>query len=400
MEQKVRNKVIVFGRDNYNTLGLARQLGNENLDLVFLMPGGIHHCATKSKYCRNVIHVKDHSEAIKYLLNNNQNQEFKPIIVAGADLEAEALDQNRDALVKHYIVPGTTEQNLLTKVDDKNLMVKMAEEIGFNVPKSIMVTAESNIPEDLVYPCFIKPAKYPANHKKEFKMKKCDNRHQLESTLRKVRKDSVFIVQEFIPKDVEIWVTGCRTWDKKVTIAGTGYRYRYMNDISRGHITKGISELINIDHVKTMLEKIDFYGVFSFEFGRYNGKAFFFETNLRNDGANYSVYKSGANLPLIWVYSSAGLDYSTVPSCVKDELWYMDEIYDCLNIRKGIVTKEQWQKDRENTQVFRYYDQDDLAPWEYVYRRRHLLRLKKMVLDKYRLQIVKLLSVFKLQLDY
>ena len=59
MEQAVKNKVIVFGRDNYNTLGLARQLGNENLDLMFLMPGGINHCATESKYCRNIKHVKD-----------------------------------------------------------------------------------------------------------------------------------------------------------------------------------------------------------------------------------------------------------------------------------------------------------------------------------------------------
>ena len=394
MERVVKNKVIVFGRDNYNTLGLARQLGEENLDLLFLMPGEICHCATKSKYCQSIKHVKNHTEAIEYLLSNNLDVEVKPIIIAGADLEAEALDQNRDELIRHYIVPGTTKQDLLTEVDDKNVMVQVAAEIGFTVPKSMMMTAESRIPDDLSYPCLIKPAKYPSSHKKEFKMKKCDTREQLERTLRHVRPDSVFIVQEYIPKDVEIFINGCRTWDKKITIAGTCYRDRYYNDISHGHFTKGVSELIDMDLVKLMLERIDFYGLFSFEFGRYNGKAYFFETNLRNDGAAYSFFKAGANLPLVWVYSSAGLDYSLVPSQVINEVWYMDELYDCLNIRKGIVTKEQWEKDRDAVTVFRYYDENDLGPWKHVYGRRHFLRAKKLLLERYRPQIVKYLDKF------
>lgn len=394
MEQPVKNKVIIFGRDNYNTLGLARQLGNENLDLLFLMPGGNNHCATKSKYCQNIKHVKDHAEAIEYLLSNNLKEQVKPIIVAGADLEAEALDQNRDALVKHYILPGTLEQGLLTRIDDKNTMVRIAEEIGFTVPKSIMITAESPIPDSLVFPCLIKPAKYPSGYKKEFKMQKCDNRIQLENTLRHVRKESVFILQEYIPKDVEIFINGCRTWDKEITVGGTCYRDRYYNDISHGLFTKGISELIDINLVKSMLEKIDFYGLFSFEFGRYDGKAYFFETNLRNDGAAYSFFKAGANLPLVWVYSSAGLDYKLVPSQVKRDVWYMDELYDCLNIKKGVVTRKQWEKERNEVEVFRYYDKDDLRPWEYVYRRRHLLRLERLVLDKYRPQIVRFLDMF------
>lgn len=395
MEQIVRNKVIVFGRDNYNTLGLARQLGNEGLDLLFLMPGGRHHCATESKYCRNIKYTKNHNEAIEYLLSNSlSNDQVKPIIVAGADAEAEALDQNRDALTEHYIVPGTMEQNLLTKVDDKNVMVKMAEEIGFTIPKSIKITADSVIPKGIVYPCLIKPAKYTLGHKKEFKMMKCDNRNQLENTLRHVRKDSIFILQEFIPVEGEILINGCRTWDERITIAGTCYRNRFLNDISHGQIKKGISELIDTNLVKSMLERIDYYGLFSFEFGKSKGKAYFFETNLRNDGTTYSFYKAGANLPLLWIYNSAGLDYSCVPSTVTKDVWYMDELLDCLNIKKGVVSKEQWKKEREEADVFRYYDENDMGPWRYVNNRRHLLRMKRILLDKYRPQIVSVLDRF------
>ena len=72
----------------------------------------------------------------------------------------------------------------------------------------------------------------------------------------------------------------------------------------------------------------------------------------------------------------------------------MDELYDCLNIKKGIVTKEQWQKERREAEVFRYFDEDDLGPWKYVNRRRHYLRLERSLLDKYRPQIVKFLGLF------
>ena len=161
-----------------------------------------------------------------------------------------------------------------------------------------------------------------------------------------------------------------------------------------GHITKGVSELLDMNHVASMLEKIDFYGVFSFEYGRYDGKAYFFETNLRNDGSAYSFYKSGANLPLLWVYSSAGVDCSQVSASVRNEVWYMDDIYDYLSIKKGLVTKEQWLKDKEKATVFKYYDKEDLGPWKYVYKRRHMIRAKKMLLDKYRPQLVSLLDKF------
>ena len=115
---------------------------------------------------------------------------------------------------------------------------------------------------------------------------------------------------------------------------------------------------------------------------------------MRNDGAAYSFYKAGANLPLVWVYSSAGLDYTIVPSHVSNEVWYMDELYDCLNIKKGLVSREQWEKERDEAEVFRYYDKDDMEPWKFVYRRRHWLRAKRIFVEKYRPQIVKLLDVF------
>jgi hypothetical protein len=83
-----------------------------------------------------------------------------------------------------------------------------------------------------------------------------------------------------------------------------------------------------------------------------------------------------------------------VPASVRNEVWYMDDLYDYLSIRKGLVTKDQWLKDKDKATVFKFYDKEDLGPWQYVYRRRHLIRAKKLLLDKYRPQLVGLLDRF------
>lgn len=43
------NKVIIWGVDDYNTLGLFRALGKYDVDITFLVFQGIKHCATLSK---------------------------------------------------------------------------------------------------------------------------------------------------------------------------------------------------------------------------------------------------------------------------------------------------------------------------------------------------------------
>ena len=52
---ETKKRVIIWGVDDYNTLGLFRELGKYNLDITFLIFQGIRHCATLSKYCTNYI---------------------------------------------------------------------------------------------------------------------------------------------------------------------------------------------------------------------------------------------------------------------------------------------------------------------------------------------------------
>lgn len=398
MDAKVNNKVIVFGGDNYCTLGLARQLGQAGLDVLYLITGGKQSCATKSKYCKKVKFVPSIQEGIIFLLGNYTGEQYKPILIASSDLEAEALDQNKEALEQYFIIPGTAEQGFLTKVDDKNYMVQIADEIGFLVPKSVQLT-KNNLGCKVDFPCIIKPSKYTNGVKKEFKAKRCETQEELLDVLRFVRDDSVFIVQHYVPKEKDLLIYGCRMLDGEMKIAGSFYRDRWVSegsDASHGFIEKGISELVRFEYMKAMLERIGYYGIFSFEFGVYDGKAYFFEVNLRNDGTSQDFYQLGANIPLAWVYNCAGLDYNLVQTQVQEDGWYMDEIYDFLNVIRGTLSRKQWKQDRIAAKAFRYYDQEDKSPWKYQRVRRHCFRAKRLILDKYRPIIVRCIDRIKL----
>ena len=71
---------------------------------------------------------------------------------------------------------------------------------------------------------------------------------------------------------------------------------------------------------------------------------------------------------------------------------FIDEIFDEENVKRGTVSKEQWQKEREEATVFKYFDKDDIAPYEAVKKGKR----KKLILDaivaKNRLYIVYILD--------
>ena len=90
-----------------------------------------------------------------------------------------------------------------------------------------------------------------------------------------------------------------------------------------------------------------------------DGKAYFFEINLRNDETSHYFYQAGANIPLAYVYSSAGLDYSVIPSKVNSKQWFIDELFDIENVILGKIKKKTWKRDMNEATIFKYYDKEE-----------------------------------------
>ena len=55
--KKIENKVIVWSIDDFNTLGLMRELGEESFELIFLIKGNAG-IAASSKYCKQYVETK------------------------------------------------------------------------------------------------------------------------------------------------------------------------------------------------------------------------------------------------------------------------------------------------------------------------------------------------------
>lgn len=66
----------------------------------------------------------------------------------------------------------------------------------------------------------------------------------------------------------------------------------------------------------------------------------------------------------------------------------MDEIYDIQNVKEGKISKEQWEKEKSEATVFKYYDKEDLAPYEAMLKIKNRKLFMGSFVAKYRLYIV------------
>ena len=385
-------KVVIWGVDDYNVLGLYRQL-RDIYDITFIVFQGVRHCASLSKYCTKLVELSTLEEGLEYLLSNFNDEQNKAVIINSNDLIAEFLDLHRTELSKYFIVPGTSTAGLLKKIDNKMTMTNIARELGFDVPESMECNSETDLP-NVSYPCLLKPTNQTLGRYNEFKFKVCKTAKQLKRTMRYVRKESKFILQQYIPKESVALVYGCRTLDGKTHLAGVLEKDRFCDngDGSHGVLMANFPEYIKADLIERFMEKVDFYGLFSVEYLVYKGKAYFIEVNWRNDGTSHLFYQAGANMPLLWVKSSLNEDIDDVSATVAPQSFFIDEIFDEENIKKKVISREQWQNERETATVFKYYDQDDMAPYEAVKKGKRKKLLLDSVVAKNRLYIVYILD--------
>lgn len=390
------NKIIIWGRDNYNTLGLLRQLSGEGREIFFLMWGKPVGCASASKYFGDHEVVESMEEGYQYLLTHFIDEPLKPVVFTPSDELIEFIDQHQSELQQYYILPGTKEHGLLTKIDDKNTMSEMADRLGFLVPTSRICQWNSDI-SDVQYPCILKPTHTTAGHRNEFKFMICEDEKALQKALKYVRHESEFILQQFIPKESVALVYGARMKDGDVRIAGVLVKDRFIacGDGSHGFVTAKYPAGIEENKINTFLKEIDYCGLFSFEYGLYEGKAYFFEVNLRNDGTSHFFHQAGANIPLAWYKSMIGEDYTSVNTTVTNDAWYIDEIYDIANVWNGNISRKQWKKEKAEATVFKYYIADDEMPWKSMKRHRLKKILQDTIVKKYRLYIVWMMDKLK-----
>lgn len=360
--ERLKNIVIIWGKDGSNPLGLLRQI-HDYAEVIFLLLGRDMNCATRSRFCKKVHKTQSLEQGLEWLLSNFSTVEYKPFILTTGDMVAEYVDNYKDLLEPLFHITGTKEKGLLTTVLDKNVMCKLASRMGFDVPVSVQFKWNSDISE-INYPCLLKPDKNHINHKKDFKTKICYSKADLQETLKSVSRDSVFVLQEYIQKDSDSLIYGCRTSSGKTIVAGMLIKKRWdeKGDGSYGFLTGEIPEFIKLDLIENFLAEVGYTGLFSVEYALKGDTAYFMEFNLRNDGTSHYFYQAGVNIPMIWILDTLGKDYSELKQRVQGKEVFMSITDDYINVKNGVLSKLEWENERKKATIFRYKDRSDMAP--------------------------------------
>lgn len=378
--------IVIWGPDNYNMLGLLRQLKFAEEDTFLLINGVNHKCATKSVYCKKYRCTKNYDEGLEYLLENFKAFPDKHILIPIGDRAAEVIDENKKVLETNFILMGTSKQGLLKKMDDKNVMVSLAKECGFIVPKSHEFSFSSPV-SDFPFPCILKPA--TCEGIKEFKTKIIKNSRDLERFKKILNPSNKYILQELIPKTRDVLVYGLRRNSGEVILAGQFIKDRWSDDGggSHGLLTNELPDYLQIDSIYTLLNRIDYKGLFSVEYGLVGEKAYFYEINLRNDGTSHLFYQAGANLPLCWVNDCRKRE-SIHSLRITKNAWNINELYDFINVLRRRISWSKYLADKKEATIFHYYSDDDKEPWRVAKRKVFFDLLFRAFLLKFRPYII------------
>lgn len=220
---KLKPLIIVLSR-NYSTgLGVIRSLGaaGYTVDLIAsVKKKGSSIIASSSKYVRNVVEVfsaeiqtDSGEEIMKVLMEYPQKYKEKMILFPADDFTASVIDKNQEELKQYFLVPGIrgTDNHSLLKSMNKMVQMEAARSAGFLTPMewSISLRGDVEIPEKMVYPCFVKPIQSVLGHKSE--MAVCKSAEELEQHLVKLQKnlrDRDVLVQEYLHINKEYDLSG------------------------------------------------------------------------------------------------------------------------------------------------------------------------------------------------
>ena len=359
MEQ---NNIIVIGGNHHNTLGVIRSLGYKGLrPYVILITNNNKPYICYSKYIKQYKCLSSPNEIVNYLLEIKDDFKSKPVVFSCADFVTAELDSHKSNLDEYFYLP--VGNGNIVQVMNKVTMSKIANNCGILTPKNKLL-------KDVIF-CnnrkyIIKPLKSIEGSKKDIAI--VSSKAELDNYLSAVHCDNLQI-QDFVEKELEFQLIGCSlNGGENVIIPGASIILRQPENTNTGFLKYVGFDKFRFDghhECEKFIRAIGYSGLFSMEFLRgKDGKDYFMEINMRNDGNAICVTASGVNLPYIWYCH-----------CIKSEEWIqeasnrvrevlvMPEFDDFVNVIKHKISIFQWIKDVLRTDYFMEYDKRDTKPF-------------------------------------
>lgn len=359
---------VVFGNDHKNPLGAMQSLGQAGIESIAVCWGKRTKTLESSKFLKEIHFGKSAEECIDILLDLIPNGEMG-VITPCCDEAAITIDKNRERLKDKYKFEYSTKYSF-EELSDKALQTQLAKDAGLSVPEFYTVMNLNDIPEDPPFPCIVKPLVAMLGSKADLMI--CNNHEELEKNIKSILPHNYgVIIQRYIDKEYECLMECCRFMDGTYTIPAV-----IKNELHRLYPQNvGLSAMHNVipfedgefkDSIAKLLELMGYVGLVSVEFAKSksDGKYYFFEFNIRNDGYNPCMTKAGTNVNYYYVCDMLGVPFKIEKA---KKINVISEIRHLQTLAHHQLSFKEWIHDFRTSYEFTWYYKNDRKPfWKMI----------------------------------
>jgi predicted ATP-grasp superfamily ATP-dependent carboligase len=357
------DKVVILGNDHTNSLGLTQTLGKSGYQVYAFLWGSKTGIVSSSKYASKVIGTRTIQDCIDLILQEFATENILIPIIACCDSAALALENNKERLAGKFVFEYSTifPFEYLFKKENQ---VRLAIESEFNVPKTWNLSDSKQVPDDVIFPCLIKPLVSCEGAKSDIHV--CRNMKELKHNLNSLKYTTQVLLQQYIERDYEISILGCALKNGDCIIPAVENKLTIFPKNVGLECVANMQFLDNkqiISCIQNIIKSTGYVGVFSVEMMhcRLDDKFYFTEINLRNDGANTFVYKYGVNLPLNHIEDLLGKPLTTFSDFHPG--YYIWDMHHFLSLLHRETSIKDWFLELRKSQGFITYFAEDKKPF-------------------------------------
>lgn len=366
----MKNKVIIFGGNHHNTLGLVREFGENEIKPYGIILGEANHknFTIASKYWNKVILVNTPQDGIEVLIRDFVCAESPAVIIASADATAAVIDENYNELKKYFYLPGFAEGGRVHELMNKENQVEYARTLGAEMIHSDSLTLDAYYEVSKQYPIILKPVTSIEGKKTDIRI--ADSEEDERQYIEELKKEGYerTLRQPYLRNRNEYVLTGAvmpiphecsftlvkhvRLWPERF---GSGSFSSFVTD----------NKMIDIaDRVMHLVQQSGYSGMIDIEFFESDtGKIYVNEFNWRSSGRNFVGRYCGVYSAFWWYCAVTGQEFNAAQRISNKSGYTMNEMTDYNHLLRKEISLREWIRDIRRTKSFAVWDCKDLRPF-------------------------------------
>lgn len=339
MEQQFANMAYVIGADHHTTLALIRCLYKSRCPYQLIIHDAnptANHKINKSRYGKKaVIFPEDEARIINWLLQQNTDQ--KGIIIPGSDFSALLIDRHAEELEDKYFLPGFKGRpGLMAKLMDKMEQKCFADRHGIPMAASWPVVQKEDgsyvIPENLLYPCIVKPEISAFGSKSSIFV--AHTHDELVAGLEKL--SGAVLIQQYLTKRYETCAYGVMEEEAPFFRGGVIKKLHESSNGSTIYAECVDNEPSNdtAELVCRILWEEGYRGLYDFEMLVCDDGVYLNEINFRNSGNGYALLDNGIPAAIIWCNSVLGISNKQYCESIEVGSRHINDFFEMQNIKR------------------------------------------------------------------